>query len=401
MFPLRSHGRFLRTIAWAALFVVLPATVALGGVLEEKLRQTRTQGKAVKQEMSVVQQRQQALVKQISAINARLARMQEPIDRLDAEIDQLGSRIDGREGRIEKLKADYSRQAKEIVRLTAEHDAAQGLLQTRVVAAYKGGDTGMMEQLAGAGSLRDLFERQEALGQVVGLDQEVIDRITGTQRAVRLKRAGNHQLRRDIRADIKSLEGDRADVTAKRATLQAKLDEVASVKATRDAALKKLRSRKHQLDEKLDDLEHDAAALQEAIRTGAVTYAGAIGNVSPAGLIWPVNGPVVSPFGPRWGRAHEGIDIAISAGNPIHASASGIVTYASWMSGYGNMVLIQHGGGLVTGYAHQSQISVKVGQTVSQGQVIGFVGCTGHCYGDHVHFETRMGESPRDPMQYL
>jgi murein DD-endopeptidase MepM/ murein hydrolase activator NlpD len=98
---------------------------------------------------------------------------------------------------------------------------------------------------------------------------------------------------------------------------------------------------------------------------------------------------------------HEGIDIAISAGNPIIAAAPGVVTHAGWMGGYGNMVIVQHAGNLATGYAHQSQISVSAGQLVQQGQVLGLVGCTGHCFGDHLHFEVYVDGAPNDPMRFL
>jgi murein DD-endopeptidase MepM/ murein hydrolase activator NlpD len=98
---------------------------------------------------------------------------------------------------------------------------------------------------------------------------------------------------------------------------------------------------------------------------------------------------------------HEGIDIGVPYGAPIHAAASGRVIYAGWMEGYGNLVAIDHGRGLSTAYGHQSQIAVSNGQTVSQGQVIGYVGCTGHCFGPHLHFEVRINGNPVDPMGYL
>ncbi len=122
---------------------------------------------------------------------------------------------------------------------------------------------------------------------------------------------------------------------------------------------------------------------------------------SSAGFVRPVGGTVVSPYGQRWGRLHAGIDIAAPAGTPIVASASGQVVYAGSMSGYGLLVVIQHAGGIATAYAHNSSVSVSVGQSVSQGQAIAAVGCTGHCFGDHVHFEVRVGGSPVDPMGYL
>jgi murein DD-endopeptidase MepM/ murein hydrolase activator NlpD len=122
---------------------------------------------------------------------------------------------------------------------------------------------------------------------------------------------------------------------------------------------------------------------------------------SASGFIWPVHGPVVSPFGMRWGRLHAGIDIAVPAGTPIVAAAGGTVIHAGEISGYGLMVIIQHAGNLATAYAHASSLAVSAGQVVAQGQTIAAVGCTGHCFGDHLHFEVRVGGSPVDPMGYL
>ncbi|HEY1510296.1 MAG TPA: M23 family metallopeptidase, partial [Solirubrobacteraceae bacterium] len=122
---------------------------------------------------------------------------------------------------------------------------------------------------------------------------------------------------------------------------------------------------------------------------------------SNAGLIWPVQGPVTSPFGWRWGRMHEGIDIGVGYGTPIHAAAGGTVIYCGWEEGYGNFVVIDHGGNLATAYGHQSSIAVACGQQVNQGQVIGYVGCTGHCFGPHLHFEVRVNGNPVDPLGYL
>ncbi len=122
---------------------------------------------------------------------------------------------------------------------------------------------------------------------------------------------------------------------------------------------------------------------------------------SASGFIWPVAGAVTSGFGWRWGRMHEGIDIAAATGTPIGASASGTVIYAGWMSGYGNLVVVDHGGGVATAYAHMSSIAAGVGQGVSQGQTIGYVGCTGHCFGPHLHFEVRLNGSAVDPLGYL
>ncbi len=125
-------------------------------------------------------------------------------------------------------------------------------------------------------------------------------------------------------------------------------------------------------------------------RTGPA--AGVAGPIRPGSgaLIWPVNGPIVSPFGMRWGRLHAGVDIAAAAGTPIRAADSGTVALLGWVGGYGNYVCLAHGGALSTCYAHLSSYSTAQGASVAKGEVIGAVGCTGHCYGPHLHFEVHL-----------
>jgi len=141
--------------------------------------------------------------------------------------------------------------------------------------------------------------------------------------------------------------------------------------------------------------------LQALIRTQDAQLGGRFsGTPSNVGLIWPLHGTVTSEFGPRWGGFHPGIDIAAPYGAPIHAAKSGVVILAQYYGGYGNFVLIDHGGGLVTGYAHQSSMAVSQGQSVSQGQVIGYEGSTGYSTGPHVHFEVRINGSAVNPRAY-
>jgi murein DD-endopeptidase MepM/ murein hydrolase activator NlpD len=154
--------------------------------------------------------------------------------------------------------------------------------------------------------------------------------------------------------------------------------------------------------EEIDALQAASQRIADQIRAAQQKDAGGPTQTpSNAGLIWPVSGPITSPFGWRWGRMHQGIDIGVGYGTPIHAAAAGTVIYCGWEEGYGNFVVLDHGGNLATAYGHQSAIAVTCGQHVDQGQVIGYVGCTGHCTGPHLHFEVRVDGNPVDPMGYL
>lgn len=122
---------------------------------------------------------------------------------------------------------------------------------------------------------------------------------------------------------------------------------------------------------------------------------------SGSGFIWPVRGSITSYFGPRNGRIHTGIDIAVGYGSPVHASRSGTISRAGWISGYGYAVIIDHGGGVSSLYAHNSRLLVKEGQEVSQGDVIAYSGSSGHSTGPHVHFEIRLNWQPVNPLARL
>ncbi|HEV2723908.1 MAG TPA: M23 family metallopeptidase [Thermoleophilaceae bacterium] len=153
----------------------------------------------------------------------------------------------------------------------------------------------------------------------------------------------------------------------------------------------------------LSDLKALEAARRRVARrlakVGAI-YDGPL-RLGAGGLAWPVGGSVVSPFGQRWGRLHAGIDIAAPAGTVIRAAADGGVVIRGPVGGYGNYVCVQHTARLTTCYAHLSRFLTERGRVVKQGEPIGLVGCTGRCFGDHLHFETWVGGRPVDPMPFL
>lgn len=124
-------------------------------------------------------------------------------------------------------------------------------------------------------------------------------------------------------------------------------------------------------------------------------------------MSWPCNGVITSPYGyrvhPIFGTTiyHSGMDIGVDYGTPIHAADSGTVIYSGWISGYGNAVIIDHGGGVQTLYGHNQSLNVSEGESVAKGSVIAYAGSTGNSTGPHCHFEVRVNGEPADPMAYL
>jgi murein DD-endopeptidase MepM/ murein hydrolase activator NlpD len=151
-----------------------------------------------------------------------------------------------------------------------------------------------------------------------------------------------------------------------------------------------------QVRSELESLEREQAKIERAILNSDAPIRPGSGR-----FIWPISGSLTSPFGPRWGRLHAGIDIAAPTGTAIRAADTGQVVIAGWQGGYGNYTCIRHTRTLSTCYGHQSRILVAPGQTVFQGNIIGAVGSTGNSTGPHLHFEVRINGQPVDPMAYL
>jgi murein DD-endopeptidase MepM/ murein hydrolase activator NlpD len=215
-------------------------------------------------------------------------------------------------------------------------------------------------------------------------------------------------IRRDAKATIKSardqIAAEESRLEETRTTLESREGALVAARSNRQATLEGVQGGIHKYEEVASDLRAKIEKDVAEATTSAPLPAGPEPAPSDAGFIWPVEGTFTSPFGSRWGSMHEGIDIAAPEGTPIRAAASGTVVLMqseAESGGYGNYTCIDHGGGLATCYAHQSGFATSTGATVSQGDVIGYVGNTGHSFGAHLHFEVRIDGTAVDPMGYL
>lgn len=260
--------------------------------------------------------------------------------------------------------------------------------------------------LVASGDVDELAARTEYLNRLQGADQAVAGRV----RDLRDEVAAIVDRRRDSKQRIESardaIAAESAALASTRSQLGGRQRALVAARRSREASLARIGRHEDELDGSVAAIQSEIAA-QLAATGSAPLPAGPIQEGS-GGLIWPVNGPIASGFGGRDIGAgyeyHPGIDIAVPEGTPIRAAAAGTVALQqpeSASGGYGNYTCIDHGGGLSTCYAHQSAFSVSLGDSVSQGEVIGYTGCTGYCLGPHLHFEVRIYGQVTDPMGYL
>jgi murein DD-endopeptidase MepM/ murein hydrolase activator NlpD len=187
-------------------------------------------------------------------------------------------------------------------------------------------------------------------------------------------------------------------VATTRTVLEQRGEELRKIRKARVEAKKALDQQIAGLQDHVDGLRLASASLTGLLKGRTIGESKLVGGER---LSLPGNCPVTSPFGRRWGRMHEGIDFGCPFGHPVRAAGPGTVAYAGWEGGYGNLVVIDHGGGITTAYGHNSRLAVKVGETVDRGEIISYVGSTGHSTGPHIHFEVRVNGEPTDPVAYL
>jgi len=324
------------------------------------------------------------------------------ISRYNAQIDHLTGEVAALRTREAAVQADLDEAEAELA--AAQHDLrilrerlARTIeaLEDRLVDIYKADEPSMLSIMLQSDGYDDALGRYEYLQRIQDRNSEIVGRV--------------RELRDETRATVERVRATRDSIAAKKAELVRTREELQAQEAKLDAARERSRRALSRVNGHVDHLEGDVSDIQKKIQERLAAQSGVAplpaGAIQPgsAGFIWPVNGSIVSGFGMRWGRPHEGVDIAVPAGTPIRAAKDGTIAFAeseAESGGYGNYTCIDHGGGLSTCYAHQSSFAITSG-SVQQGDVIGYVGCTGHCFGDHLHFEVRINGTAVDPMGYL
>jgi murein DD-endopeptidase MepM/ murein hydrolase activator NlpD len=377
-----------------AAFVLLPMPGSSAPV-SERIQKKRAELEKVKRHEGVLtttitrfNTRIESLQGEIRATEHRLTRVQRDLDRKRAQLVEVRDQLEEARDRLERLRRELA--------------IARRVLAGRLVEIYKSDAPDAVTVVLEADGFADLLERAEFLDRISDQDRKVTDTVRRLRAQAQTQTDRLASLEREVREVATAILRQRDELASARSNLVSSRSNMRAARNDRRAVLARVRSQHNDLEGDLAALEREQARVQAALTgAGQRAFAGPIRQGSGQ-LIWPVNGPIVGAFGEqRPGHVHAGIDIAVPGGTPIRAADSGRVVLMGWVGGYGNYTCIQHTGSLSTCYAHQSSFATSNGAAVRQGQVIGYVGCTGHCFGDHLHFEVRINGAPVNPLGYL
>ena len=345
------------------------------------------------------------LTEELSAVAGRVRELHAGVDAQQARLTVLEGALSRARARLASLDRTIATQSAKLERLRGEYRVALTRLEQRVRHLYMTDGPDVLSFVLGTSSFTDILDNLELLSRIGRQDERIArqvqtarDGVAEARRRTRVARA--EQAR--VEALAASAASEQRGIVTR---LVASRDQLAAAERAKSATLASIEEDQEAVLEEIHALEQESAALAAQIRAAQQQAPSSTPSIVPpsgSGLLgWPVSGPVTSGFGMRWGRMHEGIDIAVASGTPVRSAAAGTVIYAGWLGGYGNLVVVDHGNGLSTAYAHNSSFASSMGQSVAAGQVVAYSGNTGNSSGPHVHFEVRVSGGAVDPLGYL
>lgn len=396
----RRVGPAVAALVLAISFLL--AGTAAGDPGAEKYRVDRELARL--REQAVAADRQAGvLTEELSAVAGRVRELQSGVDAQQSRLDVLEGTLARAQETLGALDRTIVDQTKRYERLRGEYVVALDRLELRVRELYMTDELDALSFVLGTSSFTDIIDNLELLGRIGRQDERIAAQVRQSRDGVRDARRRTRIARQEaahVEAIAASAAAEQRYVVSR---LVASRDALVAARQDKTVALSSIRGDRESALEEIDALAAQSAALADQIRVSQ-QQSSAPPIVPPSGsgiLGWPVSGPVTSGFGMRWGRMHEGIDIAVATGTPVRASAAGTVIQAGWFGGYGILVVVDHGGGLSTAYAHNSALASSVGQAIAAGEVVAYAGNTGNSSGPHVHFEVRVSGSATDPLGYL
>ena len=383
------------------LWMVMP----VGTLADSRLSSLQDKIGTTQRKIGAKKGHEQVLTTQISAYNRRIEHLQGRITAISGRVVRLQSELNGKRAELLRLQGELRRERARVVRLRNRLAFSRQTLARRLVALYESDPPDLITVVLQSKGFADLIEREEIIRRISAQDHQIITTVAAAKtdaKAAAARLAGLEARQRRATAIVlerrNQIAGARTQLVSTRTGFQ-------RVRATKAAALASTRNARHALEGRLTDLKAEEAKIQKALNAASGTLpAGPIrGN---GRLIWPVNGPITSPFceSRAWESCHPGIDIGVPSGTPVRAAGSGTVALEQSQAasgGYGNFLCIQHTTSMSTCYAHLDHFTVGMGARVSQGQVVAISDCTGRCYGAHLHFEVRINGAVTNPLNYL
>jgi murein DD-endopeptidase MepM/ murein hydrolase activator NlpD len=380
-------ARKLAIVLGICLVLVAPAAGDNSGKIGE-----------LQSKIAAARAREARLTSEISQVTSQIRTLERRVGDVSKKLGVLEQDLALHQRRLDKLTALFTFETERLTFLRRQYARVVHQLNLRMIDIYEAHDPTVVDVILESKSLQDALDQLHYLDAIARQDKRIAAEVAVARDDVHAARERTKVVRAKVHAETQVV----AIRTQQQRDVQSRL------LATKGSLASKRGQQRRQLvsTRELEQrwiAEANTLAAEDARIRGQLAAAQSSSDTTPsaAGLIWPVNGPVTSPFGYRWGRLHAGIDIGVPYGTPIHAAAGGTVVLAGWVGGYGNYTCIDHGGGLATCYAHQSSFAVSAGAQVAQGQVIGYVGSTGHSFGAHLHFEVRINGTPVDPLGYL
>ena len=391
----------VRRAALVLVLAVLAAAPAGADTIVEQKQSVDAQIAALGDRVAKTQRQEASLRADVESVSREIRALAQRVSDISSELEPLEHELELRRERLRELNELFRLQTKRLKLLRRQHAIALHRLGDRLSNLYRQEQTDTLSLLLSSTSFTDALDVFDYLRRIADADKHIANEVGAAKRKVHAQREETKTTRNRYRQETRVVAVRVAQVRALRDRLAASQNGLVAAQAERQADLAQLTATERDQLAEMEALQQTSATLAAKIQAAQAAAGTGGGSPSASGLVWPVLGPVTSPFGWRWGRMHEGIDIAAAEGTQIRAAASGTVIYAGWLGGYGNLVVIDHGGGIATAYGHQSGIAAGNGAYVAQGQVIGYVGSTGHSTGPHLHFEVRVNGVPVDPLGYL
>ena len=386
----------------ACLLLALPALADPSSKLE-KIEAKKEKASAAAAELAADRK---VILSKIHTLDVRRQRAETKVETLDDRLAIL-------DNRIFQARRQLTNAQKKMAIVTAELEGVLGRLSDRTsifadraVAAYMAGPTAYIDTILSSQTINDVVDATTYYEAALNTDSELVGEIQVLRDDTEIKREIIAEKQAEIASAKRQLEDSRVELASIRDQHAVALAKREAALGEKESILAQVETKKAYYEELEDQLDRESDKIQAIIAAASSSSSGPV--ASPSGqFTWPANGSLTSPYGyrthPIFGdtRLHTGIDIGAGYGSAVYAADSGVVTYVGVMSGYGNVIVVDHGGGLSTTYNHLSAYSVGSGQSVGRGSTIGAVGCSGYCTGPHLHFEVRANGHPIDPMPYF